>query len=114
MTEDLKIEELTQGLKRYINTNCELIKFEATERSSVIGSGVISGLLIGLVAMLFVLFISLGAGFYLSARFENLYSGFAVVAGFYFLLGIILVIGRKKLMERPLRDKIIRKIFSKN
>ena len=114
MPQHEKLEVLTQHLKRYVNTNCELIKLEATERVSVMGSGLVSGLLIVLAGILFFFFISLGLGFYLSSRLGDNYSGFAIVAGVYFLIGLVLVAGRKKLVERPIRDKIIRKVFSKN
>lgn len=114
MPENIKTEELTTSLKRYVNTSFELIKLEATERSSVIGAGLVSGLLVALAGLLFVLFISLGLSFYLSYLLDSSYAGFMIIAGFYLLLAIILIIGRKKLVEKPIRDKIIRKIFSDN
>lgn len=114
MQEPGKTEELTEGLKRYVNTNLKLIKLEVAERSSVIGSGLASKLLVGLAGILFIFFISLWAGFYISVELNDSYSGFIIVAGFYFLLTIILLIGRKKILEEPMRDKIIRKLFSKN
>lgn len=114
MQEPGKTEELTESLKRYVNTSLELIKLEVAERSSVIGSGLASKLLAGLVGIMFIFFISLWAGFYISVQLNDSYSGFIIVAGFYFLLTLILIIGRKKILEKPIRDKMIRKLFSKN
>ncbi len=114
MPEYEKLEEITENVKDYVATNCKLIKLQVAERSSVIGSGLISTLLIGITIFLLILFISLGLGFYLSARIGDTYSGFAIVAGFYLLIGIILIVGRKTLVEKPMRDKIIRKLFSSN
>ena len=114
MQEGNKIEEFTASLEKYVTVNYELIKLEAVERSSVIGSGIISGILVGLAAILFVFFISIGIAFYLSDTLGYSYSGFVIVAGFYFLTGLILIISRKKMLVKPLRDKIIRKVFSKN
>ncbi len=108
-----KIEEIIENLKSYFATNYELIKLKAVERITVILSDLISDFLVGLVVFLFVIFISLWAGFYLSARMGDNNSGFAIVAGFYFMLGLLLLIIRKKVVERPLRNKIIRKVFSK-
>lgn len=114
MAQSEKIEELTQHLTKCVNTNYELIKLQATERTSVYGSGFLSGVIIGLIGLFFILFLSLLAGFYLSTKIGNSYSGFGIVAGFYFLIGVVLFLGRKKLMQKPLRDKIIRTIYSKN
>lgn len=113
MSEQGKIEELTKSLKAYIQTNIELIKLEATERTSVIGSELISFLLIALTLFIFILFFSLSAGFYLASFFNDNIIGFAIVAGFYFTFCLILIIGRKNLITRPVRDKIIQKILKK-
>ncbi len=113
MSENGKIEELTKSLKVYVQTNIELVKLEATERISVFGSSLISILLVGFSLFLFVLFISISAGFFLGDYFDDNYTGFILVAGFYFLLTFILIICRKKFIERPIRDRIIRIILKK-
>lgn len=114
MPEQEKIEELTDSVKEYVNTNCQLIRLQAAEKFSVIVSGILSRLIVGLVVFLFLFFISLWAGYYISACFGNNYSGFPIVAGFYLLTCFILVIGRRKLLVKPIRNSIIRKVLSKN
>ena len=114
MPEYGKIEELTESIKTYVSTSFELNKLEAAERSAVIGASVISGMVVAFVGFMFILFVSIGLSFYLSSLLGNSSAGFAIVGGFYFLLGFILFIGRKALMEIPIREGIIRKLFSKN
>ncbi len=106
------IQELTDNLKSYISTSYEIHKLEVIGRSSIIGSGLISKLIITLVIFLFLFFISLWAGLFVSAHYGDNYSGFIYVAGFYFLVGIVLILGRKKLIQRPIRDKIIRETLN--
>ncbi|MDZ4757930.1 MAG: phage holin family protein [Bacteroidota bacterium] len=113
MIDQEKIDELSNSLKKYVNTNYELFKLEASERSSVIGSGLISNLIVFIVGLLFTIFLSVGVGLYLSYRMGDNYSGFIIVGGFYFLLYLILMIGKKSMLENPIRNMIIRKIFSK-
>jgi hypothetical protein len=110
MPEYNKLEEITDNLKEYLLLNFEILKLEATERISVIGASLTATLLIGISVFMFVFTLSIGLGFYISAILGDAYSGFAIIAAFYFLLAIILFVGRKKLIERPLRDKIIEKI----
>lgn len=116
MPENGRLEILTEGLELYVNTNSELIKLEVAQRSTLIGSSLVGGLLLGLAGMWTMLFISLSAAFYLSALRGDTYFGFAMVAGFYFLILIVLWLGRTTLIEAPLRDLMIRKVFesSKN
>ena len=112
MLENNKTEELVENVKKYINTNYELIKLEAIERLSVMISSVFSFLIIGLVLLLFIFFISLMAGFYLSDKCGNTYTGFGIVGLFYFLLAIVLIKTKKKSIEHPVRDRIIKEIFN--
>ena len=114
MFENGKIDELTESLKSYATTNYKLIRLEAIERSSVIGSSLIGAVILGIAGFLFVLFTSIGAGYYFSQELNSYYMGFGIVAGFYLVLCIILAIGRKSLLEKPLRDKIIRKVLGTN
>ena len=108
------IEELTDNLKSYISDSYEIHKLETIGRSSIIGSKLISGLIIMLIVSLFLFFVSLWVGLMLSAYHGDSYSGFTWVAGFYFVLGIIFILGRRKLLQRPIRDKIIRKTLNGN
>jgi len=113
MRDNENIEDLTNCLTTVVKTNYELLKLEAIERTSVIGSALISNLFILLVSFLFILTLSLGAGYYISNLFEDNYSGFAIVSAFYLLIAIILVLGRKALIENPVREKIIGNLLNK-
>lgn len=109
-----KIEGISENLKDYVSTNYELIKLQATERTSVIGSVLISTIIIATISLLFFFVLSFGVSLYLSALIGDTFSGFLIVAGFYLLLGLILFFGKKKFIESPLRDKIIQKLLKKN
>lgn len=114
MPELEKIEGLSIGLKKYLLLNYEIVKLEATRKASEVGSSLFSSLMLGIALFLFAFALSMGVGFYLSALLGDTFSGFGIIAGFYLLISLILLIGRKKIIEKPLRNKIIRKILSKN
>jgi ABC-type phosphate transport system permease subunit len=114
MIEQDKLEDLTKNINSYVKTNLDLIKYQVTERTCVIGSKIIANLILLLVIVLLIIFFSLGASIYLSNYFGYNYLGYIIVAGFYFLIGLILLIGKGSLMERPLREKIIRNTFNKD
>jgi hypothetical protein len=108
-----KIEELVVNIKSYANSTIEIVKLETAEKTSSIIANLSSGLIVGLVFIMFAFFLSLGICFYLSELFGNTYLGFGIVAGAYLLLSLILMVGRKKLLFKPIRDKIILWIFQK-
>lgn len=104
-----KVEDLTGSLKEYVDTNYELIKLEVIEYSSVISAGIISTLIVGVMLVFFFFFISLYAAYYLSDKLQGSYMGFAVVGAFYFFLALLIYCNKKKLIEKPVCDSIIRK-----
>jgi len=112
MPENGKADELTERLKKYGNTSYELAKLELIESSSVFGSSSISSVLISVVVILSVFFTSFGCAYLLSIVLKNNYLGFLIVGAFYFLLSLTLILGRKKLLEIPIRNKIIHKIYN--
>lgn len=114
MPDQGKIEELTESLKSYVSTNLELIKYQGIERATVIIADLVINVLVGLMLLFFIFFISLWACFYISALFGDNYSGIAIVAGFYLLIGVIIFMVRKKMIIKPLRNKIIHNIFQKD
>ncbi len=109
-----KIDDFTYNLKEYVTLQLELVKLEAVEKVSVIGSELTSGFMVLLWSLLFIFFISLSAGFYLSSILGNTYIGFLLVAGFYFTVGLIFYLGRKLFVTKPVKNKIIKSIFSNN
>lgn len=114
MPEQATIEDLSDNIKQYVSTNYELVKLEAAERISMISSSLISYFIVGFVGSLFILFLSVGIGFYISSYRGDTYSGFVMVAGFYFLLTLIFVITRKNGIEKTIRNKIIQNLFDKD
>jgi hypothetical protein len=111
MTELNKIGELSDSLKRYFILNIEIIKLEATRHLSNIGPKFITSIIVGVFLFMFVISLNIGACLYLSTLFNDLYTGFAIVSGFNLLIAVVLLIGRKKIIENPFRDKIIKKIL---
>lgn len=103
-----KIEALSDDLKVYFSTNVELVKLQALDRASAAGAGIASMLIIGTVMLMFAVFASVSAAVYLSILLGAYYIGFGIVAGFYLLAGIIMLVSRKQSLENPIRNTIIR------
>ncbi len=108
-----KLEALTDSLKEYANTNYELIKLEVIDHSSDIISGLISALVVGVMLVLFLLFGSFYAAYYLSDLLQIDYIGFAIVGGFYLLVAIIFHLNKKSLIESRVCNNFIKRKMAK-
>jgi hypothetical protein len=100
-----QIDELSNSLKQYVSINYKLSKLEAIEYSSNLGANAITSLIVGIFGIMFILFFSIFTSFYLSSILKNNYIGFGIVATFYFLVFLTLLLC-KKWLRIPIREKI--------
>lgn len=113
MIETKNIEILTEDMKEYIRINLEITKLSIVEKTAVVTAGLMSGILIGCVGLLTVIFTSIGVSLFLSGYSTSNYIGFAVVAGFYLILFLIAILFKNSLFINPFKNKIIQKLLSK-
>jgi len=102
-----KTEAIVDDLKRYASTRIALIKLETIDKSSQIGANVVSRIIVSVIAIFALIFLSVWAALYLSMLINVPFVGFAIVGGFYTLVFLVLLIGRKSLLEKPIRNGII-------
>jgi hypothetical protein len=105
------------GIKQEFESNIEarisLLKLETTEKIARL-TGIISVVIIAGVLFLFMLLsISLMAGFYFSRLFNSDFYGFAMVAGFFLIAFIIIIIFGRKKLATFIADKMIEAIWEK-
>jgi hypothetical protein len=110
--ENNPFEKLTDNLKEYANMRYDIVTLKITQKAANIGSQTTAILLIGIVMSFFLLFINISVALYLSSLLDSRYIGFFIVAGFYFVLSLIFIIGRKKLIINPLRNLIVKQILN--
>lgn len=114
MEEPNKFEEVTESVKKYINTRYELMVLKTTEKASNVGAEAISAILITRLAGLSILILSFAVAFYLSYKLGDTYSGFLIVGGAYFLITLLLIGFRKSLLTKPFRNIIIKAMFKQH
>jgi hypothetical protein len=91
----LRLDGLLNNLSGYIETRVALVKIEIREEvASILSRGLIIMLII-MVGFLCLLFLSLAAAQYLNTVMLSEYAGYAIVAVFFGLLLILLLILRK-------------------
>lgn len=106
-----KVDNLISNLTGYVETRLELVKVEAKEELAKGLSKVLIVAALAFLFSLFVVFLSIGVALSLADVWGDL-AAFAIVAGFYFLLGIILFLSRKSVggkLERYLNDVLNKK-----
>lgn len=106
-----KVDNLISNLTGYVETRLELVKVEAKEELAKGLSRVLIAVALAFLFSLFVVFLSIGIALRIADTLGDL-AAFAIVAGFYFLLGIILLLTRRGVgtkLERYLNEVLNKK-----
>ena len=111
MQEQSKLEETVDSIKDYLNTRYELTVLKGSDKLAHAGSNAISYLPIALITVLTAFMLSFALAFYLNTVLQSQFYGFLIVGGAYFVIGLFLLLVRKSLLAKPLRNKIIRGLF---
>jgi len=108
------IKSLGIHLQEYLEVSVSLLKLRAAEKTSDLIADIAGVVVVSLFFIFFLLFVSFGCANLLSGVFGNNYSGFLIIGGFYLVLGLILWVGRKRIIRNPILNAIVRRLFENN
>jgi len=105
------VEMLVEKVEQYAKTSLELYKLKAIDKGTDVFSSLVSRVVIIIIIALFFLLVTLGLCFYLGEVLGKVHYGFFAVAGVYAIVGIVMIIFRKRWLDDTLNDYIVRQIF---
>ena len=100
-------------LEQYVQDSILLLKLQATEKTASLVALLFFVLIVSLLLFFILLFLSFMAGNYFSGITGSIYSGYAIVAGFYILLLAITFLSRKWISTKVI-NSVIRIFFGNN
>lgn len=106
-----KVEELAGTVNDYVNARIDAVKLNAAEKSSVVISNLIAGMVVAFVFLLFIGMGSIALAFGLGEWIGKTWAGFLIVAFIYLLIGIIVWIARVRIIRLPVMNAIIKQLF---
>jgi hypothetical protein len=101
------IETLFAKADDYSKTTIELLQLTAISKSAQAISLLVAKLVIAAVVVLFAIAINIGVAIWLGDLLGKVYYGFFIVAGFYALITILLIIFSKSLLIKPVSNAVI-------
>ncbi|MBB4805432.1 positive regulator of sigma E activity [Chryseobacterium defluvii] len=98
---------MIETIKEYTSKRIDLLKIEATEKSSL-SAGIITYLVVLLVAFaFFIILFNFGIAFLIGKALDNNSYGFLIVAAFYFTV-MLLIIAFKRTIVNSVADQVIK------
>ncbi len=107
-------EGFFDDVRDYVNTRVDLATFLATEKAAeVLSSLVTKGALI-LVFIIGFIFLNISLSLYVGTLINSAAVGFLIVAGFYILVGIILIVIKDTWLKNPILNSFIKQMHKRN
>lgn len=101
---------MIQLIKQYAENRLELLKLEASEKSSQLIGGIIVYSLVIFFAFFFFILLNIGIGLLIGHYLDNYAYGVLIVSGFY-LLVIVLVLALKKAIKLRIINKFLKTLY---
>ena len=103
-------KEIKQLIIDYIEGRIQLYKISAFEKIAKITAVIFSSLIIAMLGFFLLFFLSISGGFYFADLLHSNTLGFLIIFGIYLILFVIIILFRKKLLEKYIVDKVVEKL----
>ena len=107
-------DSLFGNLTGYLDTRIDLVRLELQQKLSTALVGTIHGATLAVLGLLFVVFVSIFAGLGLNVALDSTFWGFGIVAGFYLLLLVLVLVGVDKAAFQGLANKALKDTIYKS
>jgi uncharacterized membrane protein YqjE len=105
-----KIERLSEHLIEYLDTRWDLIVLSLTNKTSRVISSLASSIILGVLALIILLFLSIAAAVWIGQRMENPAAGYLAVAGFYALLLVGVIAFARTIIRNAIVTNVIKSL----
>lgn len=105
------IETLYQKAKEYTETNIELFRLNAIDKTADVVSSLFARLALVMLVAMFTLFINIALSLFIGELLNEMYLGFLIVSGFYLILAVIVFYFNDKLLKIPITNLVIAKLL---
>jgi uncharacterized membrane protein YqjE len=107
-------DSLIGNLTGYLDTRIDLVRLEIQQKVSAALVGTIHGVTLAVLGMFFLIFLSVFVGLALNDAMDSEFWGFGIVAGFYLLLLILVLVGVDKAAFQGLANKLMKDTIYKS
>ncbi|WP_046244030.1 phage holin family protein [Hymenobacter terrenus] len=107
-------DSLIGNLTGYLDTRIDLVRLEVQQKATTIVVSTIHGVALAILGLLVLIFFSVFAGLALNVALDSAFLGFGIVAGFYLLLLILVLVGVDKAAFQGLANKMLKDTIYKS
>jgi len=110
----LQVESLIERTQQLGKTNIELLKLKGVDKASEAISSIASIWAVVVPGVFSFILLSIGVSVWIGDTIGALYLGFLIMAAFYALVAVTILICRIRWIKRPIRNLLIRQLLKKS
>jgi hypothetical protein len=107
-------DNIITNLTGYLDTRIDLVRLELQQKMTDGVVGAMHGATLAILGLLFLIFVSIFAGLALNAALDSSFWGFGIVAGFYLLLLVLVLVGVDKAAFQGMANKMLKNTIYKS
>ncbi|GAA4351587.1 hypothetical protein GCM10023185_10360 [Hymenobacter saemangeumensis] len=107
-------DNLISNLTGYLDTRIDLVRLELQEKVKSILVSTVHGVMLALLGLFFLIFLSIFAGLALNDALDSHFWGFGIVAGFYLLLLVLVLLGVDKAAFQGVANNLMKDTIYKS
>lgn len=107
-----KAEEFAESVKEYLDIRIESAKLTVAEKTSLVLANAAAGIAVVVAFIFFTGLLAVGLSLVLGEWLGKTWAGFMIMAGIFFIMAIIIWISRKKIVQLPLMNALIKQLFN--
>jgi hypothetical protein len=107
-------DSLIGNLTGYLDTRIDIVRLELQQKASSVLVSTVHGAALAMLGLLFIIFVSIFAGLALNSALDSPYWGFGIVAGFYLVLLVLVVVGVDKAAFQGIANKALKDTIYKS
>jgi hypothetical protein len=108
MISNTPLEGLRKQIEEYSKVSLEYVKWMSIQKSSKLLSTLAVLMLILFGAILALLFMTIGFAYWLGTYLGSTYLGFIIVAIFFILITLLIILSKNRFIQKPLHNYLIR------
>ena len=106
-----RLGETVEYAKLYVEQRKDMLKLDVTEKVSTSAGSVATKLIVGGIALIALLFLSVTAALALGYWWDNFAYGFLAVSVLYIIMAIIVYTARRSIITDPIVASVIKKMY---
>ncbi|MBA2250484.1 MAG: hypothetical protein H0W12_09885 [Chitinophagaceae bacterium] len=112
MENESNIETLVDRVRNYVETQADLLRLKAIDKSSSFISSLFSVIVLGVLGLMILILINIGLSLLIGECLGKIYYGFFIMAGFYVLAGFVLFAFRDKWLKNPIVNMMVKTLLN--